>query len=139
MMSRSGRVVAMDGQHVVVRFEGASACNTCRSNKVCGSGSATDLVLDAGGCGSRIGDQVDVDVDAATAFRALAVAYLLPVFGLLGGMAVASALGMADLGIAAFSFAGMGLGVIVSRRLGRHPSLRPAPRLATSSTPEFTD
>lgn len=136
MMSRSGRVVAADDHQLVVRFEGASACGSCRANKVCGSGSTTELVLDAPGCGSRVGDQVDVDVDASTAFRALAVAYLLPVFGLLGGMGFASALGLADLGVAGFSFAGMGMGLIVSRRLGRHPSLQPAPRLAT---PDLTD
>lgn len=132
MMSRSGRVVAVDNDQLTVRFEGASACGSCRANKVCGSGSATELVLDGGGCASRVGDQVDVDVDAATAFRALAVAYLLPVAGFLAGMGVASASGVAELGIAGISFAGLGLGVIASRRLGRHPSLQPAPRLAAS-------
>lgn len=139
MMSRSGRVIAADEQQVVVRFEGASACGNCRANKVCGSGATTDLILDAGGCGSRVGDSVDVDVDAITAFRALAVAYLVPVFGMLGGMACGSVAGVADAGIAAFSFAGLGLGVIASRRIGRHPSLRPAPRLASPSAPELTD
>ncbi|ANQ83645.1 sigma-E factor regulatory protein [Azoarcus olearius] len=135
MMSRSGRVIAVKDDQLVVRFEGASACGSCRANKVCGSGSTTDLVLD-GGCGSRVGDQVDVDVDAGTAFRALAVAYLLPVAGFLAGMAVASAGGLGDLGVAGISFAGLGLGLIASRRLGRHPSLQPVPRLAAS---EFND
>lgn len=134
MMSRSGRIVAADDRQLVVRFEGASACGNCRASKVCGSGATTDLVLDAAGCASRVGDEVAVDVDAATALRALAVAYLLPVASLIGGMGVAGALGLSDLGIAAFSFAGMGLGLIASRRLGRHPSLRPAPRLAASES-----
>lgn len=135
MMRRSGRVVAARHGELVVRFEGATACGQCRARTVCGSGATTDLVLAAASCAGRVGDEVMVDIDAATAVRALAVAYLLPVLALAGGMGLGSALGLTEPGIAAFSFAGLGVGLIASRRLGRHPALHPAPRLAATDFP----
>lgn len=134
MMRRSGRVsAAADGQ-LVIRFERAPACGSCHAAKVCGTANTTELVLAAHGCGHRAGDEVQVEIDTATAFRALAVTHMLPLLGLLGGMAFASLIALTDAGIAGLSFAGLGLGFILSRRLARHPALQPAPRITSDPT-----
>lgn len=138
MMRRSGRVSAADDGQLVVRFERATACGSCHAAKVCGTASTTELVLATPGCGHRAGDEVLVEIDTATAFRALAVTHMLPLFGLLIGMALASLIQLTDAGIAGLSFAGMGLGFILSRRIARHPALQTTPRLSpdpTNATP----
>lgn len=135
MMRRSGRVSAAEDGRLVVRFERASACGSCHAAKVCGSADTTELVLDAAGTRYCTGDAVEVEIEGAAALRALAVTHLLPLLGLLFGMAVASLTGLTDAAIAALSFAGLGLGLIASRRLARHPALQPRPRLSSDPTP----
>ncbi|MBR0566552.1 SoxR reducing system RseC family protein [Azoarcus sp. L1K30] len=129
MMQRSGKVLSIGDDGIVVRFERAAACGGCRAEKVCGTANTTDLVLDGSGCAARAGDDVTVELDGGLALRALLVTHLLPVMGLLAGMATASLIHLTDTGIAGVSFAGLGLGLIASRRAARHPSLQPTPRI----------
>ena len=131
MMQRSGKVLSVTDDGVTVRFERAAACGGCRAEKVCGTSNTTDLVLSAAGCASRAGDEVMVEIDGGMALRALFVTHLLPVLGLLAGMAFASLIQLTDAGIAGLSFAGLGLGLIASRRVARHPALQPAPRITS--------
>lgn len=141
MMRRSGRVAAADDGRLVVRFERAPACGGCHAAKVCGSAHTTELVLDSPGTGHRAGDAVEVEIEGAAALRALAVTHLLPLLALLAAMAGASLIAglvdtrLGDAAIAGFSFAGLGLGLIASRRLARHPALQPSPRLCSDPTP----
>lgn len=131
MMQRNGKVIRIDGENVVVRFERVAACGGCRAEKVCGTGSTTDLVLNGAGCSTRAGDAVTVELEAGAALRALFVTHLLPVIGLLSGMALASLTHLTDAGIAGVSFAGLGLGLIASRRAARLPALQPTPRITS--------
>ncbi len=130
MMTRSGEVIAIADDSLVVRFERASACGNCRSSHVCAGSNATELVVPASDAQAhRVGETVQVNLDSGTTYRAIAVAYLLPLAGLLLGMAIASQLALAESEIALSSFGGLGAGFLLSRRLSRLPGLRPQPAL----------
>lgn len=133
-MMRSGRVIRVQPGQATVRFEPESACASCHSKDACGTGGpGVDLVVPLG-VDDRIfpGEVVQVSVEQATAFRATANAYLVPLAGLVLAMSVTYALGWSDPLVALASFAGMFAGFMFSRRLARLPAFRPRPQLVGS-------
>jgi sigma-E factor negative regulatory protein RseC len=129
MLEREGRVVAVDGGRLTLRFERASACGACRAAKVCSGNTPTrDLVLPLpSGAAPRPGDLLWVGVSESAALRATALAYLAPLAGLLGAMGAAALAGLPDGAIAAVSFAGLAAGYAALHRLAGHAAhaLRP--------------
>lgn len=138
LITRSGRVVAVEGAQAQVRFEQESACSACRAAKVCAGNSPTrDIVvaIDAGRALS-IGDRVEVGVSAATALRATAIAYTTPLAGLLVGMMAGTVSGLPEPAVVFISLAGLAIGFATMGRFARRPGNRLTPVLLDSSTPK---
>ena len=136
MVARHGRVVAIEGDHARVRFERESACSACRAAKVCAGNTPTrdlDVMLPAE---HRLlpGDLVRVGVAEASALRATLIAYVVPLIGLVAGMAIASLAGQSEPVIVFASLAGLVAGLAGMRRLARHPLNRIAPVLLDASS-----
>jgi len=131
MLTREGHVVSVSAEHVVVRFERESACSACRAAKVCAGNTPTrDLVLPRPAHRPLLpGDPVHVGVAEASALRATTIAYMTPLAGLLAGMALASAAGLAEGIVALASLAGLGAGFLAMRRVAQNPANRIAPVL----------
>lgn len=137
MLARAGRVVSVSAGHVVVRFERESACAACRAAKVCaGSTPTRDLVVPRPRHRRLLpGDPVQVGVAETSALRATAIAYLTPLAGLITGMALASAAGLAEGVVALASLAGLAGGFAAMRRIARLPANRIAPVLLEPDVP----
>ncbi|MFA7607847.1 MAG: SoxR reducing system RseC family protein [Rhodocyclaceae bacterium] len=136
MVTRDGRVIAIEGGHARVRFERESACGACRAAKVCAGNAPTsdlDVALPAGHHLSA-GDSVRVGVAEASALRATLIAYVVPLLGLVTGMALASLTGQREPVVVLASLAGLAAGVAGMRRLARHPLNRIAPVLLDSGS-----
>lgn len=141
MLTREGQIVSVSAEHVVVRFERESACSACRAAKVCaGSTPMRDLVLPRPAHRQLLpGDSVHVGVAETSALRATAIAYMTPLVGLIAGMALASAAGLAEGVVALASLAGLVGGFLAMRRVARNPANRIAPVLLepnVSDTPK---
>ena len=136
MVTRHGRVIAVAGDHARVRFERESACGACRAAKVCAGNTPTrdlDVALPAGHRLSA-GDLVRVGIAEASALRATLIAYVIPLLGLVTGMALASLTGQSEPVVVFASLAGLAAGVAGMRRLARHPLNRIAPVLLDASS-----
>lgn len=141
MLTRTGRVVSVSAEHVVVRFERESACSACRAAKVCaGSAPTRDLAVPRPLHRHLLpGDPVQVGVAEASALRATAIAYMTPLAGLLAGMALASAAGLTEGVVGLASLAGLGAGFVAMQRIARNPVNHVAPILLeapVSDTPK---
>jgi len=85
-MLRVGTVVASEGGQLTVLFERPEACEKCGA---CGGGRhGHKIVLADPAGGAAVGDQVSVDMPEARLVSASALAYLIPLGGLLIGLLV---------------------------------------------------
>jgi len=116
-MTERGRVVAVDGPGLWVETLSSSACMGCRARQGCGHG-----LLQQWGARRRnhlyawvgeqaadfdIGDEVDLILPEGVLIASAMVVYLLPLLGMLTGMALAARGG----DLAALLGAGLGLGL----------------------------
>ena len=97
-MTQSGVVTALEGENARVAFVRSEACAQCR---MCDFGAQQQVEsLMPNRCGAQVGDTVLVELHGDKVLRASAVAYLIPLAGLLFGLAlgqrIAPALGFAQ-------------------------------------------
>ena len=131
MLERSATVVGIHEGKARLRFERESACGACRARGHCaGSGDAgeIDLPLPAG---MRIAndDVVTVELGARELISAGLMLYGLPMAGFLIALTAASLAGWTDAWVGGAAFAGLGLGLMVSRQLARLPRFHRTPRI----------
>lgn len=122
MKAQPTRVVAIEGTVVTVAVEAAGACGGCRTKAACGSGHGSTHRIDVGADVVRLlraGDQVSVTLDDGATLRAVAAAYLMPLCGLLGGIAAGSAAGLPDAAVIVCGCSGLLTGYVASRLLAR--------------------
>ncbi|MCL2545143.1 MAG: SoxR reducing system RseC family protein [Clostridia bacterium] len=83
-MLRVGTVVASEGGQLTVLFERPEACQKCGA---CGGGRHGHRITLADPAGTTaVGDRVSVDMPEARVVSASALAYLIPLGGLLAGL-----------------------------------------------------
>lgn len=142
MVERNGQVIAVHGNHAVVRFEREAACGACRVAGLCASGKhAQDLPVRLDERDQVLaGDQVRVGLDTDIALRATLLAYLVPLAGLLLGLLTSALFRLTDAGAVGLALCGLALGLLVMRRLARQPRNQPVftliDRLPASNPPE---
>ncbi|MDP2869069.1 SoxR reducing system RseC family protein [Methyloversatilis sp.] len=123
MKAQPTRIVAIDGNHLTVAVDAPEACGGCRSKAACGTGDgSTHQIEVAADLASRLrtGDRVSVMIADGATMRAIAAAYLLPLGGLLAGVAAGSALVLPDMAIVLCGSSGLFSGHLGSRVLARH-------------------
>ena len=119
-MIRTGKVIQAEGETLSVCFHPLQSCENCG---MCGSGRDSVLTLTGK---ARIGDTVEVEMPDAKVLKASMVTYLLPLIGLVIGLAIGALFNPAkDLAILLFGIIGFGLAMagvkMVDRRMGRNP------------------
>lgn len=89
-IAHRGRVRAVNGDEITVSIISQSACANCRAQKVC---SASDMkekeIIARSSEPFAIGDEVDVMISQSTGYKAVFLAYILPlilIIGLIVGM-----------------------------------------------------
>ena len=86
-MIRTGRVVQRDKDVLKVCFSRLDACGSCG---MCGGGRDDAMVSIRGN--ARVGDMVEVDMPDAQVLKVSAIAYVIPLLGLLLGLWLGSLL-----------------------------------------------
>ena len=118
------RVVKVDGKWMgeIIRSEACAKCGACQH----GQQEKRYYPLPEGDW--REGDQVSITLPDQAAFAASALAYGIPLAGLLIGLIVVSALGLADAWQALGALIGLGAGYLALKTL--EPRIRRSGRFA---------
>ena len=111
-MLRTGKVVAASGGELEVCFERPEACAHCGA---CGGQKEETLVKIPGSV--PVGRWIDVDMPEKQVLKASALAYVLPLLMLLGGLALGSVLFAQEALWAVTGIACMGLSWLLLRLL----------------------
>lgn len=126
--SPQGEVLAVDGDEAIVVVDAGAVCARCAAGKGCGAG-----IFAAGrsrrrltarispGLEIHVGDRVRLELPPADVLFASALAYGLPLIGLVSGAGFAAVLlpGRADVAAALLGAAGLAVGAALGRRLLR--------------------
>jgi sigma-E factor negative regulatory protein RseC len=122
MITETGKVVGLKGDHAWVQTIRTSACQSCSARSGCGqralasvSGGRANQVLVANALGARVGDEVVIGVDEQSVLTASLAVYGLPlVLMVLGSIAGYRWFGGSDLTAIVGAVAGLagGFGVV---------------------------
>lgn len=112
MVETRGRVIALHDGLADVRVAAASACASCRTRNVCGSGHERSLQIPAP-AHAVVGDTVSLQLPQDSFSLGMLIGYLLPAVTLLLGAALLSS------GGDAFAALGAGLGLALGLALAR--------------------
>jgi sigma-E factor negative regulatory protein RseC len=116
MMTTTGRVINVAGPMAQVRIEPASGCSSCGSRGSCASGSARAVWVEAPQ-GTATGDLLRISIPEGALRSAALIGYLLPAVTTLFGAGITATAG--DLAAVLGALAGLGLGLVLVRILGR--------------------
>lgn len=100
-ISHKGKVVGMDPQWTTVQFVSHSACSGCRAAALCGMSEMEEKTVQVASdpyATYRVGDEVEVLLKASMGFKAVWIAYMIPLLLLLAVFFGVSALGAGELG-----------------------------------------
>lgn len=123
MKAQPTRIVAIEGNRLTIAIDAPEACGGCRSKSACGTGDGSTHQIEVAvelARRLRTGDQVSVTIADGSTMRAVAAAYLLPLGGLLAGIAAGSALLLPDIAVVLCGSSGLFSGHLGSRLLARH-------------------
>ena len=87
-LRQTGKVVQLKGKLAVVRFQRSDACGHCNACFHFGSNEA-DIEID-NSCGAGVGDIVAIELHSGSMFKASAIAYGIPLIGLMLGVFIGS-------------------------------------------------
>lgn len=143
MIEQIGRVIGIDDDRVRIAFRPTAGCRSCAAGFGCGIGPILSLfrlgretqieLRHSVGGGLQVGDHVTVRIAASALVRAAALAYLIPLLGMLSGSVLAGLLLPAEGDAAAVSggITGLALGWLwLVRAQRRRPVVGLSPRLA---------
>lgn len=116
MVETRGRVIALHDGLAEIRVAAASACASCRTRSVCGSGQERSLQIPAP-AHAVVGDTVSLQLPQDSFSLGMLIGYLLPALSMLLGAALLSSGGdaLAALGAAL----GLACGLALARLLHR--------------------
>lgn len=124
-MNESGRVLALDAEHVWVETVRKSSCGTCQARSGCGQSllqsmhpersDSLRLIRQDSLCADlKIGDTVDFSVPDHLISRSAALLYLMPLLLMLLAVIVVENAGFSDVLVAAAGMATLALGFMAS-------------------------
>lgn len=124
-MIRVGQVLQVDGDILKVRIGRLESCKSCG---MCDGGRQESIVFIKGK--ANPGDIVDVFMPDAKVLKVSAITYVMPLLGLVGGLAAGTAMfPQGELAALAVGLAGLGLGFgavkIADRRVSRFDQWQP--------------
>lgn len=97
VIKHTGTVIAIEGETVRVKIEQSSACSACQAKAMCSSADKKEKIID---CSSslvdgrsyneslKVGDTVEVTVEQRMGWKAVVIAYLVPLMVLVGTLAI---------------------------------------------------
>lgn len=137
MIEQRGKVVEIEGEVVWVSYVRQTACQSCKSESVCGnsylekwaSGKITHIPVLSNGLALELGEEVIVGIDERTVLTASMFVYALPILLLLAGCYAGHLISGHDLGVGLGGLLGIGggfLAVYVHGLMNQHnPQFRP--------------
>ena len=111
-ISHKGQVVDINPQNTTVRFLSESACSSCHAAGLCGMSEfkeKTLMVPTDPRAGYTVGEEVEVLLSATMGFKAVWIAYMIPLAVLFAVFFGSSALGLSEVWAGLASIAGVGL------------------------------
>jgi sigma-E factor negative regulatory protein RseC len=123
MIESRGRIVAIANGIAEVRVAAISACGSCRSKESCGTAAAasnTQIVRIDATPGMHAGDEISLQMEAATVAGGALLGYLMPALSLLGGAVSGSIWFGSDVAAAIGAGIGLTLGLLALRFSNRH-------------------
>jgi sigma-E factor negative regulatory protein RseC len=134
MIEARARVIALDGDHVLVEASVAGGCSACAAHSGCAASKLGKLLRQTprlwrvpNDQGLQRGDSVILSVPEEALLAAALAAYLPPLLGLLAGALLAAALAKGDVWPLAGAIAGFLLGAAAAHGFGRLQAARYAP------------
>ncbi|MEN3113479.1 SoxR reducing system RseC family protein [Uliginosibacterium paludis] len=119
MMERSGRILSLHAESMIVTVDTAPACSQCGSRKACHGGSSELTLALPAGPGLKPGDLVTLALPAGRLNHAALLAWLLPALALLAGAALGQWSNGQDSGAILGAATGLLAGLASARRLAR--------------------
>lgn len=131
MMTALAQVVLLDetkqGQVAHLSCDQQTSCNSCKSQKSCGSGIATKALVNKSHQWRlqtkerlAVGDLVEIGLSEKYLVQSALIVYLLPLLVMFVGVMLASALGISELG-QIIGFIGSGfIGFYIAKRIAKH-------------------
>jgi sigma-E factor negative regulatory protein RseC len=136
MMKAHARVIAVDGDHVLLQASAATGCGACAMQRGCATSRLGRLLQPhaatwriANPLRAQVGDEVTLGLPDDALLAAAAMAYLPPLAGLVAGALIAAGLSTSPSWPAAGALLGMAAGVALTRLLLRGRRTRYAPRM----------
>lgn len=137
MITETGKVVAVTGEHAWVQTIRTSACQSCAARNGCGqkvlataTGGRANQVRVFNSVNARVGEDVTLGIDESALLGASMLVYALPLLLLVGlSMAGHHMSGGNDLAAMTGAVAGLASGFIISRKLQRRNAGTYEPRL----------
>ncbi len=122
MMETRGRIVAIADGMADVRIAAISACGSCRSQESCGTAAAanTQIVRVDATPGMHSGDEISLQMEAATVAGGALLGYLMPALSVIGGAIAGSEWFGSDAAAALGAGIGLTLGLLALRFSNRH-------------------
>ena len=97
VIKHTGTVIAIEGETVRVKIEQSSACSACQAKAMCSSADKKEKIIEVTspqpspqgeGEKLRVGDTVEVIVEQRMGWKAVVIAYLVPLMVLVGTLAI---------------------------------------------------
>jgi sigma-E factor negative regulatory protein RseC len=123
MMETRGRIAAIANGIAEVRIAAISACGSCRSQQSCGTAAAaanTQIVRVDATPGMHTGDEISLQMEAATVAGGALLGYLMPAVSVIGGAIAGSVWFGSDVAAAVGAGLGLSLGLLALRFSNRH-------------------
>ncbi len=97
-ISHSGRIVKIDSKLITVEIISESACASCHAAALCGMSEAKSKLVDVPSeLGYSVGEEVWINMKKTMGVKAVAVAYVYPLFVLVAALLICIAAGLAEL------------------------------------------
>ena len=134
MITETGKVIAIRGDHAWVQTIRASACQSCSARSGCGqralasvTGGRANQILVANTINARVGDEVTIGIEERALLGASMLVYAVPLVAMvLGAIAGHNLVGGSDIGAMAGAVAGLAGGFVFARLFpGRRDGYEP--------------
>lgn len=97
-ISHSGRIVKIDSNLITVEIVSESACASCHAAALCGMSEAKSKLVEVPSeLGYSVGEEVWINMKKTMGMKAVAVAYVYPLFVLVAALLVCIAAGVGEL------------------------------------------
>ncbi len=127
METEVGWVKAIEGGYAVIRLRAGAQCGRCGAKMVCAAGKGLDRELKIPNqLYARVGDQVEISYSESSRILQAFLLFILPIFFLLAGYAVARSLYGTEGAAAIGAFLGLLLSLALLRVLNRVAEKRQA-------------